>query len=103
MTSGSRLEKVSLLRLVGGFHSVHAYSGVFQAPSYCSPGPSWQWVRGCLARSFLGGDVLLCGPLICSWCILGGEVVNALEGSRDEYLVGLAFLGGQTFLNGRLL
>jgi hypothetical protein len=38
MTSGSRLEKVSLLRSVGGFHDVRAYSGVFQAPSYYSLG-----------------------------------------------------------------
>jgi hypothetical protein len=34
MTSGSRLGKVSLLRLVGGFHGVWADSRVFQAPSY---------------------------------------------------------------------
>jgi hypothetical protein len=34
MTSGSRPEKFGLLRLVGGFHSVRACSGVLQAPSY---------------------------------------------------------------------
>jgi hypothetical protein len=43
MTSGSRLEKVDLLRLVGGFHGDQACSGVFQAPSYCSPDPPRQW------------------------------------------------------------
>jgi hypothetical protein len=42
MTSGSSLEKACLLRSVGGFLSVRAYSGVFQAPSYHSPGPPWQ-------------------------------------------------------------
>jgi hypothetical protein len=31
MTSGSILEKVSLSRLVGGFHGVQACTGVFQA------------------------------------------------------------------------
>jgi hypothetical protein len=103
MTSGSKPEKVGLLRSVGGFHDVRAYSGVFRAFSYYSPGPSWQWVRGCLARSLLGGDVFLYGLLVCSWCILGGEVVNAREGSKGDYLVGTAFLGGQTFRNGRLL
>jgi hypothetical protein len=50
MTSGSRLEKLSLLRLVGGFHGVHACSGVFQAPSYYSPGPARQWDERCLGR-----------------------------------------------------
>jgi hypothetical protein len=40
MTSGPRLEKLDLPRSVGGFHGVQAYSRVFQAPSYCSPGPS---------------------------------------------------------------
>jgi hypothetical protein len=50
MTSGSRLEKVSLLRSVAGFHDVRACSGVFQAPSYCSPGPPWQWGGRCLGR-----------------------------------------------------
>jgi hypothetical protein len=34
-------------------------------------------MRGCLAGSLLSGDVFLCGLLVCSWCILGGEVVNA--------------------------
>jgi hypothetical protein len=43
MTSGSNIEKVSLPRLVGGFHSVRSYSGVLQASSYCSPGPPHQW------------------------------------------------------------
>jgi hypothetical protein len=47
MTNGSRLEEVGLLRLVGGFHGVRAYSGVFQAPSYCSSGPPWQSGERC--------------------------------------------------------
>jgi hypothetical protein len=102
MASGSRHEKVGLPRSIGGLHGVRAYSGVFQAPSPYSPGPSWQWVRGCLAMSLLGGDVFLCGLLVCSWCILGGEVVDAREGSGGDYLVGSAFLGGQTFPNGGL-
>jgi hypothetical protein len=58
--------------------------------------------RGCLARSSLGGDVFHCGLLIYSWCILGGEVVGAREGSGGDYLVGSAFHRGQTFLNGGL-
>jgi hypothetical protein len=41
MTSGSRLEKVGLLRLVEGFHGIWACSRVFQAPSYYSPDPPW--------------------------------------------------------------
>jgi hypothetical protein len=51
--------------------------------------------------SLLGGDVFLCGLLICSLYILGDEVVDAREGSRRDYLVGLAFLGGQSFPNGQ--
>jgi hypothetical protein len=47
MTSGSRLEKVGLPRSVGGFHSVRACIGVFQAPSPYSPGPPWQWGERC--------------------------------------------------------
>jgi hypothetical protein len=82
------------------FHGVRACSGVFQAPSPRSSGPSWQWVRGCLARSLLGDDVFLCGLLVCSWCILGGEVVDAQEGSRGDYLMGPTFLGGQNYTNG---
>jgi hypothetical protein len=39
--SGSKHEKVSLPRAVGGFHSVQAYSGVFQAPSCRSLSPPW--------------------------------------------------------------
>jgi hypothetical protein len=50
MTSGSSLEKVGLPRLVGGFHGVHACSGVFQATSYCSPGPPRQWGEWHLSR-----------------------------------------------------
>jgi hypothetical protein len=57
---------------------------------------------GCLVRSLLGGDVFLCGLLICFWCILGGEAVDAQEGSGGDYLVGPAGLGGQIFLNGGL-
>jgi hypothetical protein len=41
MMSGSRLEKVSLLRSIGGFHGVQACSGVFWTPYYFSPGPGW--------------------------------------------------------------
>jgi hypothetical protein len=81
MISEFRFEKVGLLKSVGGFHGVRAYSGVFRAPSYCSSSPSWQWVSGCLARSLLGGDVFLYDLLICPWCILDGEVVDAREGS----------------------
>jgi hypothetical protein len=47
MTNGFRLEKVGLLRSVGGFHGVWACSGVFQAPYYCSPGPPRQWGERC--------------------------------------------------------
>jgi hypothetical protein len=94
MTSGSRFGKVDLLRSVGGFYGVWVYSRVFQAPSYCSPGPLWKWVSGCLTRSLLRGDVFLCGLLVCPWCILGGEVVDAQKGSRSNYLVGPIFLGG---------
>jgi hypothetical protein len=101
--NGSRFRKVDLLRSVGGFYGVWACSRVFQAPSYCSPGPSWMWVSGCLARSLLGGDVFLCGLLVCPWCILGGEVVDAREGFGGDYLVGSAFLGDQTSSNGRWL
>jgi hypothetical protein len=36
---------------------------------------------GCLGRYLLGGDVFLYSILICFWCILGGEVVDAREGS----------------------
>jgi hypothetical protein len=43
MTSGSRLYKVGLLRLVVGFHGVQVYFGVFWAPSYYSPGSPRQW------------------------------------------------------------
>jgi hypothetical protein len=50
MTSGSRLEKVGSLRLVEGFHGVQAYSRVFLAPSYYSPGPPWQWGEWCPGR-----------------------------------------------------
>jgi hypothetical protein len=50
MTSGSSLEMVGLTRLVGGFHGVQAYSGVFQAPSYCSPGSPRQWGKWRLGR-----------------------------------------------------
>jgi hypothetical protein len=39
MTSESNLENVGLSRSVGGFYGVRAYSAVFQAPYYCSPGP----------------------------------------------------------------
>jgi hypothetical protein len=60
-------------------------------------------VRGYLARSLLGADIFLCSLLVYSWCILGGEVVVAREGFGGDYLVGMAFLGGQTFLNGRWL
>jgi hypothetical protein len=54
-------------------------------------------------RSLLGGGVFLCGLLICSWCILGGEMVDAREDSKGDYLVGPAFIGGLTFPNGRRL
>jgi hypothetical protein len=47
MTSGSTLEEIGMLRSVGGFHGVRTISGVFQAPSYCSPGPPWQWGEWC--------------------------------------------------------
>jgi hypothetical protein len=47
MTSGSRLENISLPRSVGGFHNVRAYFGIFQAPSYYSPGPPRQWGERC--------------------------------------------------------
>jgi hypothetical protein len=50
MTSGFRLEKVSSLRLIEGFHGVRAYSRVFQALSYCFPGPPQQWGGRCLGR-----------------------------------------------------
>jgi hypothetical protein len=50
MTSGSNLEKVSLPRSVGGFHDVQAYSGVFETPSYYSPGPPRQWGERCPGR-----------------------------------------------------
>jgi hypothetical protein len=50
MTSGSRHEKVNLLRLVGGFHGVWACSGIFQAPSYCCSGPPLQCGERCLGR-----------------------------------------------------
>jgi hypothetical protein len=49
----------------------------------------------------LGGDIFLCGLLIYSWYILGDEVVDAQEGFGGDYILGLAFLGGQTFPNGR--
>jgi hypothetical protein len=39
-----------LLRSVGGFHGVRAYSGVFQAPSYYSPRPPRQWGERCPGR-----------------------------------------------------
>jgi hypothetical protein len=51
----------------------------------------------------LGGDLFLYDLVICFWCIHGGEAVDALEGSRGDYLVEPAFLGGKTFLNGGLL
>jgi hypothetical protein len=47
MTSGSKLEKVGSLRLVAGFHSVWACSGVFQAPSYYSLSPPRQLGEHC--------------------------------------------------------
>jgi hypothetical protein len=47
MTSRSSPKKVDLLRSVGCFHGVRACSRVFQAPSYCSPGPPWQWGERC--------------------------------------------------------
>jgi hypothetical protein len=50
MTSGSNLEKVDSLRSVGDSHGVRAYSGVFQAPSYCSSGPPQQWGERCPGR-----------------------------------------------------
>jgi hypothetical protein len=50
MTSGFRLEEVSLLRSVGGFYDVQACSGVFQAPSYYSSGPPHQWGERCPER-----------------------------------------------------
>jgi hypothetical protein len=72
MTSGSRLKMVGSLRLVGGFHDIRVYSGVFQDIyiyiyiyiSMCSPGlpgsevndaqvSSW---RGCFVMSWLHGD-----------------------------------------------
>jgi hypothetical protein len=42
--------------------------------------------------SLLGGDVFLHSLLVCSWYILGDEVVDAQEGSGGDYLVGSAFL-----------
>jgi hypothetical protein len=51
--------------------------------------------------SLLGGDVLLCGLPVNSLYILDDEVVDARKGSKSDYLVGPAFLGGQTFPNGR--
>jgi hypothetical protein len=39
-----------LPRLVGGFHGVWACSIVFQATSYCSPGPPRQWGGRCPGR-----------------------------------------------------
>jgi hypothetical protein len=71
MTTGSKLEKIGLLRSVGGFHGVRAYSGVFQAPSYYSSGPTRQWSEWCLGRFLerllsevlLGGDVFPHGPM----------------------------------------
>jgi hypothetical protein len=65
MTSGSRLEKVSLPKSVVGFHGVWTYNRVFQTRSNCSLGPPQQWggrcpgwfLGGCLARSLLGSDV----------------------------------------------
>jgi hypothetical protein len=64
MTSGSRFEKVSSPRSVGGFHGVQACSGVFQAPSYCGVDGTRisSWGR-CLARSFLGGNVFPHGAM----------------------------------------
>jgi hypothetical protein len=50
MTIGFRLENVSLMMSVGGIHDVRACSGVFQAPSYCSPGPRRQWGEWCPGR-----------------------------------------------------
>jgi hypothetical protein len=50
MISGSKIEKVGLLRSVRGFNSVQAYSGVFQAPSYFSLGPPRQWGERCPGR-----------------------------------------------------
>jgi hypothetical protein len=50
MTIWSRLEKVSLLRSFGSFHSVQACSRVFQTPSYYSSGPPRQWGERCSGR-----------------------------------------------------
>jgi hypothetical protein len=61
MTSGSSIEKVGLLRSVGGFHGVQASSGVFQAPSYCSPGHPRHGGEWCPGR-FLERLLSLVGP-----------------------------------------
>jgi hypothetical protein len=50
--------------------------------------------------SLLGGDVFLYDLLFYSLYILGDEVVDAREHSEGDFLVGPAFLGGQTFPNG---
>jgi hypothetical protein len=63
MTSGSRLEIVGLLRSVGGFHGVWAYSGVFRTLSLL-PGPLGGEVndarvgsqRDCFVMSLLGDN-----------------------------------------------
>jgi hypothetical protein len=104
MTSGSSLENVGLSGSVGGFYGVRACFRVFQAPAYCSLGPPRQWGERCLGRfleRLLSVGVFLCALLVCSLYILGDEVVDTQEGSRGDYFVVPAFLGGQTFLNGQ--
>jgi hypothetical protein len=69
MTSESTLEKVSSPKSVGGFHGVWACSGVFQAHSYYSSGPPWQWGGRCSGR-FLGrllSEVFAWQRCIPSW------------------------------------
>jgi hypothetical protein len=71
MTSVSRREKVSFLRSVGGFNSVQDCFGVFKLPltvprALHGSGVDGVWVgslRGCLARSLLGGDVFPHGAM----------------------------------------
>jgi hypothetical protein len=71
MFNGSRLESVSSPRSIGAFHSVQAYSEVFQAPFLCSPGlhgsevndaqvGSW---RCCFVMSLFGDDSFLRGVM----------------------------------------
>jgi hypothetical protein len=81
MTSGSRLEKVCSLRLVGGFHGVRAYSRVFQAPSYCSPGPPRQWDERCPGRllEMLLSEVFTWWQRLPSW----SDEVNRLASSPE--------------------